>query len=74
LIYVHDVFATRFFGPKAEVRQYWQGTGGDRYLMANRPSEAAGHPPGPRRPERANIRCYLSAHIADESVVADEPG
>jgi hypothetical protein len=51
LIYVHEVFATRFVGPKAGVRQYQQGTGGDRYLLANRLSQATGHPPGPRRPE-----------------------
>src|SRR6266853_1657086 len=49
------------------------GTGGDRYLMANRPSE------GNRAtrdaiadPSRANIRHYLRVHIDDESLVTDE--
>src|ERR1700757_5511506 len=49
------------------------GTGGDRYLMANRPSE------GSRAtaralddPSRENIRRYLSVHIDDESLVTDE--
>ena len=49
------------------------GTGGDRYLMANRPSE------GNRAtrvaiedPSKANIKRYLRVHIDDESLVTDE--
>ncbi len=49
------------------------GTGGDRYLMANRPSE------GSRAtrdaiddPSRENIRRYLKVHIDDASLVTDE--
>ena len=49
------------------------GTGGDRYLMANRPSE------GMRAtrealadPTRANIRRYLRVHLDDEALVTDE--
>src|SRR5438105_5717681 len=49
------------------------GTGGDRYLMANRPSE------GSRATQQAlddpspdNIRHYLRVHIDDESLVTDE--
>jgi 2-hydroxy-6-oxonona-2,4-dienedioate hydrolase len=49
------------------------GTGGDRYLMANRPSE------GSRAtrlaiddPTPENIRRYLRVHIDDESLVTDE--
>jgi pimeloyl-ACP methyl ester carboxylesterase len=49
------------------------GTGGDRYLLANRPSE------GSRATTRAiadpspdNIRQYLRVHIDDESLVTDE--
>src|SRR5207245_5967817 len=49
------------------------GTGGDRYLMANRPSE------GSRAtqqtiadPSRDKIRHYLRVHIDDESLVTDE--
>jgi len=49
------------------------GTGGDRYLMANRPSEGSR---ATRRalddPSRENIRHYLCAHIDDESLVTDE--
>jgi pimeloyl-ACP methyl ester carboxylesterase len=49
------------------------GTGGDRYLMANRPSEGSR---ATRRalddPSRDNIRRYLSVHIDDESLVTDE--
>src|SRR5438270_8235813 len=49
------------------------GTGGDRYLMANRPSEGNR---ATRRalddPSRENIRHYLSVHIDDESLVTDE--
>ena len=49
------------------------GTGGDRYLMANRPSE------GSRATRQAlddptpdNIRRYLRVHIDDEKLVTDE--
>ncbi len=49
------------------------GTGGDRYLMANRPSE------GNRAtrvaiddPSKENIRRYLRVHIDDERLVTDE--
>ena len=49
------------------------GTGGDRYLMANRPSE------GSRvtqqtiaDPSRENVRRYLRVHIDDENLVTDE--
>ncbi len=49
------------------------GTGGDRYLMANRPSE------GSRvtqqtiaDPSRENVRRYLRVHIDDEILVTDE--
>ena len=49
------------------------GTGGDRYLMANRPSE------GSRATQQAiadpsidNIRRYLRVHIDDEALVTDE--
>src|SRR5438034_861489 len=49
------------------------GTGGDRYLMANRPSE------GSRatretldNPTRENIRRYLRVHIDDGALVTDE--
>ncbi len=49
------------------------GTGGDRYLLANRPSE------GSRATQRAiadpspeNIRHYLRVHLDDESLVTDE--
>ncbi len=49
------------------------GTGGDRYLLSNRPSE------GSRAtaralddPTRENIRRYLAVHIDDESLVTDE--
>src|SRR5690242_2391493 len=49
------------------------GTGGDRYLMANRPSEGSR---ATRRalddPSRDNIRRYLSVHIDDENLVTDE--
>ena len=48
-------------------------TGGDRYLMANRPSE------GSRvtrqaldDPSRKNIRRYLSVHIDNETLVTDD--
>jgi hypothetical protein len=49
------------------------GTGGDRYLLTNRPSE------GSRAtcralddPSRENIAHYLRVHIDDESLVTDE--
>src|SRR5436853_4953578 len=49
------------------------GTGGDRYLMANRPSEGSR---ATRQalddPSRDNIRHYLRVHIDDESLVTDE--
>jgi hypothetical protein len=49
------------------------GTGGDRYLMANRPSEGSR---ATRRalddPSRDNIVRYLRVHIDDESLVTDE--
>jgi 2-hydroxy-6-oxonona-2,4-dienedioate hydrolase len=49
------------------------GTGGDRYLMANRPSEgnrATGQ--AQADPSKENIRRYLRVHIDDESLVTDE--
>jgi 2-hydroxy-6-oxonona-2,4-dienedioate hydrolase len=49
------------------------GTGGDRYLLANRPSEgsrATQH--AIADPSRDNIRRYLSVHIDDESLVTGE--
>ena len=49
------------------------GTGGDRYLMANRPSEgsrATGQ--ALDDPSRENIRRYLRVHIDDERLVTDE--
>ena len=49
------------------------GTGGDRYLLANRPSEGSR---ATRRalddPSRDNIRYYLRVHIDDERLVTDE--
>jgi 2-hydroxy-6-oxonona-2,4-dienedioate hydrolase len=49
------------------------GTGGDRYLLANRPSEGSR---ATRRalddPSRENITHYLRVHIDDESLVSDE--
>src|SRR5712664_2133254 len=49
------------------------GTGGDRYLLANRPSEGSR---ATRQalddPSRENIRRYLRVHIYDESLVTDE--
>ena len=49
------------------------GTGGDRYLMANRPSEGSR---ATRQalddPSRDNIRRYLRVHIDDENLVKDE--
>src|SRR6202011_2610400 len=47
--------------------------GGDRYLLANRPSEGSR---ATRQalddPSRENIRRYLRVHIDDESLVTDE--
>src|ERR1700751_3038523 len=50
------------------------GTGGDRYLMANRPSEGAPRTPKQTTaaPSRDNIRRYLRTHIDDEALVSDE--
>jgi pimeloyl-ACP methyl ester carboxylesterase len=49
------------------------GTGGDRYLLANRPSEGSR---ATRQalddPSRENIRRYLRVHIDDERLVTDE--
>src|SRR3954447_466572 len=49
------------------------GTGGDRYLMANRPSEGSrATQQALARRSRDNIRRYLRVHIDDESLVTDE--
>ncbi len=49
------------------------GTGGDRYLMANRPSEGARTTLRTiADPSPDNIRLYLRTHIDDESLVTDE--
>src|ERR1700694_5078492 len=49
------------------------GTGGDRYLMANRPSEGSrATSRAIADPSRDNIRHYLRVHIDDESLVTDE--
>lgn len=49
------------------------GTGGDRYLMANRPSEGARTTLRTiADPSPENIRRYLQTHINDESLVTDE--
>src|SRR6202521_2717876 len=49
------------------------GTGGDRYLLANRPSEGSRAPQQAiADPSRDNIRRYLRVHIDDESLVSDE--
>jgi pimeloyl-ACP methyl ester carboxylesterase len=49
------------------------GTGGDRYLMANRPSEGSrATQQAIADPSRDNIRRYLRVHIDDESLVTDE--
>src|SRR5258708_36732331 len=51
------------------------GTGGDRYLMANRPSEGSrATARALADPSRENIRHYLPVHIDDESLVTDQPG
>jgi 2-hydroxy-6-oxonona-2,4-dienedioate hydrolase len=49
------------------------GTGGDRYLMANRPSEGSrATREALAHPTRDNIRRYLRVHIDDETLVTDE--
>jgi 2-hydroxy-6-oxonona-2,4-dienedioate hydrolase len=49
------------------------GTGGDRYLMANRPSEGSrATREAMANPTRDNIRRYLRVHIDDETLVTDE--
>jgi len=49
------------------------GTGGDRYLMANRPSEGSrATRDALADPTRENIRRYLRVHIDDETLVTDE--
>ena len=49
------------------------GTGGDRYLLANRPSEGSrATARALADPSRENIRHYLRVHIDDETLVTDE--
>jgi pimeloyl-ACP methyl ester carboxylesterase len=49
------------------------GTGGDRYLMANRPSEGSrATREALADPTREKIRRYLRVHIDDETLVTDE--
>jgi 2-hydroxy-6-oxonona-2,4-dienedioate hydrolase len=49
------------------------GTGGDRYLMANRPSEGSrATQRAIADPSRDNIRDYLRVHIDDPGLVSDE--
>src|SRR6266705_3278591 len=49
------------------------GTGGDRYLMANRPSEGSrATREALANPTRENIHRYLRVHIDDEALVTDE--
>jgi pimeloyl-ACP methyl ester carboxylesterase len=49
------------------------GTGGDRYLMANRPSEGSRATlDAIAEPSREMIRRYLRVHIDNESLVTDE--
>src|SRR5438128_626302 len=49
------------------------GTGGDRYLLANRPSEGSrATRQAVDDPSRENIAHYLRVHIDDESLVTDE--
>src|SRR3989442_7435843 len=49
------------------------GTGGDRYLRANRPSEGSrATREALANPTRENIRRYLRVHIDDETLVTDE--
>jgi pimeloyl-ACP methyl ester carboxylesterase len=49
------------------------GTGGDRYLMANRPSEGSrATRDAIDNPSKENIRRYLNVHVDDASLVTDE--
>jgi 2-hydroxy-6-oxonona-2,4-dienedioate hydrolase len=49
------------------------GTGGDRYLMANRPSEGSrATRDAIDNPSKENIRRYLKVHVDDASLVTDE--
>ena len=49
------------------------GTGGDHYLLANRPSEGSrATQQAIADPSAENIRHYLRVHIDDESLVTDE--
>jgi len=49
------------------------GTGGDRYLLANRPSEGMrATREALANPTRENIRRYLRVHLDDEALVTDE--
>lgn len=49
------------------------GTGGDRYLMANRPSEGSrATRDAIDNPNKDNIRRYLKVHIDDATLVTDE--
>jgi 2-hydroxy-6-oxonona-2,4-dienedioate hydrolase len=49
------------------------GTGGDRYLMANRPSEGSrATQQAIEDPSPQNIRRYLRVHIDDEKLVTEE--
>src|SRR5678816_482932 len=49
------------------------GTGGDRYLLANRPSEGMrATREALANPTRENIRRYLRVHIDDDALVSDE--
>ncbi len=49
------------------------GTGGDRYLMANRPSEGSrATREALENPTPENIRRYLRVHIDNEALVTDE--
>ena len=49
------------------------GTGGDRYLMANRPSEGSrATREAIADPTPENIRRYLRVHIDDETLITDE--
>jgi pimeloyl-ACP methyl ester carboxylesterase len=49
------------------------GTGGDRYLMANRPSEGSrATSQAIADPSPENIRRYLRVHIDDESLVTEQ--
>jgi pimeloyl-ACP methyl ester carboxylesterase len=49
------------------------GTGGDRYLMANRPSEGSRATQEViENPTRENVRRYLRVHLDDAALVTDE--